>query len=345
MTGNRPSLERVRVSVQAMSKDQQDVVTDLKLPLRALRAFETAARHLSFTKAAAELHVTTGAVSHQIKILEDALGVKLFHRSNNALSLTAAGADFLPDIRESFRLLGRAAERVAARADATRLVLAVPPTLGSRWLAPRIPRFSREHRDIVVDVIAANAMQDLAHTGFDIAVRYGPIPQVGYDSELVVVDEVFPVCSPRLCEGSRPLRMPGDLNRFTLLHYPCLLKDHVFADWSTWLALAGVDDLSAARNLTFYPGTMAIDAAVAGAGVALGKGIVATDDLMSGRLIRPFDIDVGLRSEHHLVFPKATRNHPSHMAVREWLKAELLASNRELKTLKREKANSLLSAV
>ena len=244
--------------------------------------------------------------------------------------MTAAGADFLPDVRESFRLLNRATERVAARVDAARLVLAVPPTLGSRWLAPRIARFSRHRRDIVLDVVAANATEDLSHTGFDVAIRYGPVPQVGYESELVVVDEVFPVCSPQLCKGSRPLRKPADLKRFTLLHYPCLLKDHVFADWATWLALAGVDGMSNQLSLTFYPGTIAIDAAVAGAGVALGKGIVAIDDLLSGRLVRPFDIDVGLRCEHHLVYPKAARNHPSHVAVREWLKAELLASCREL---------------
>jgi LysR family glycine cleavage system transcriptional activator len=322
---------RVRKKAQKVDKSLPDAM-DSKLPLKALRAFDAAARHLSFTKAADQLHVTTGAVSHQIKMLEDALGVRLFHRSNNTLSLTAAGADFLPDIRESFRLLNRATERVAARADAARLVLAVPPTLGSRWLAPRISRFSRQRNDIVVDVVAANAMEDLGRTGFDVAVRYGPVPQVGYESELVVVDEVFPVCSPRLCKGSRPLRKPADLKRFTLLHYPCLLKDHVFADWNTWLALAGVDGLSSSRSLTFYPGTMAIDAAVAGAGVALGKGIVATDDLLFGRLVRPFDIDVGLRCEHHLVFPKATRNHPSHVAVREWLKAELLTSSRALKS-------------
>ena len=328
--GQLPAPEHTRKKVKA-EKSSPDAM-DSKLPLKALRAFDAAARHLSFTKAADEIHVTTGAVSHQIKMLEDALGVKLFHRSNNSLSLTAAGADFLPDIRESFRLLNRATERVAARADAARLVLAVPPTLGSRWLAPRISRFSRLRSDIVVDVVAANAMEDLSHTGFDVAVRYGPVPQVGYESELVVVDEVFPVCSPRLCKGSRALRKPADLKRFTLLHYPCLLKDYVFADWATWLALAGVDGLGNPRSLTFYPGTMAIDAAVAGAGVALGKGIVATDDLLCGRLVRPFDIDVGLRCEHHLVFPKATRNHPSHIAVRDWLKAELLASSRALKS-------------
>ena len=322
--------ERVQVTARGGAKNPPDCAMDAKLPLKALRAFDVAARHLSFTKAADELHVTTGAVSYQIKMLEDVLGVRLFHRSNNSLSLTAAGADFLPDVRESFRLLNRATERVAARVDAARLVLAVPPTLGSRWLAPRIARFSRQRRDIVLDVVAANATEDLSHTGFDVAIRYGPVPQVGYELELVVVDEVFPVCSPQLCKGSRPLRKPADLKRFTLLHYPCLLKDHVFADWATWLALAGVEGKSNQLSLTFYPGTIAIDAAVAGAGVALGKGIVAIDDLLSGRLVRPFDIDVGLRCEHHLVYPKAARNHPSHVAVREWLKAELLASSRAL---------------
>lgn len=325
--------ERVGEPAPNVSRGRHDGTMDLKVPLKALRAFAAAARHLSFTKAADELHVTTGAVSHQIKMLEDALGVKLFHRGSNSLALTAAGTDFLPDVRESFRLLNRATERVAARAGATRLVLAVPPTLGSKWLASRILRFSSRRADIVVDVIAANAMQDVTHTGFDLAVRYGPVPQAGYESELVVIDTVFPVCSPQLCEGSRPLRTPADLRRFTLLHYPCLLKDHVFTDWSTWLALAGIDDLSGTRNLTFYPGTMAIDAAVAGTGVALGKGIIVADDLMCGRLRRPFNIDVGLRCEHHLVYPKATRNHPAHAALREWLKDELLASSRQLNPL------------
>ena len=149
--------ERVQMTARGGAKSPPDCAMDGKLPLKALRAFEVAARHLSFTKAADELYVTTGAVSYQIKMLEDVLGVRLFQRSNNSLSLTAAGADFLPDVRESFRLLNRATERVAARVDAARLVLAVPPTLGSRWLAPRIARFSRHRRDIVLDVVAANA--------------------------------------------------------------------------------------------------------------------------------------------------------------------------------------------
>lgn len=295
------------------------------VPLKALRAFDAAARHLSFTKAAEELHVTTGAVSHQIRMLEDKLSVRLFHRGNNSLSLTAAGMEFLPDVRESFRLLARATERIASGANTTRLVIAVPPTLGSKWLASRIPRLSHSCRDIVVDVIAANAMHDISHIGFDLAIRYGPIPHAGYESELVALDEIFPVCSPKLATG---LREPADLRVHTLLHYPCLLKDHVFTDWSAWLALAGVDACEAIRGVTFYPGTMAIDAAIAGNGVALGKGIVVADDLAEGRLMRPFDIDVGLRCEHHLVYPRATADHPKHRAVREWLKAELAASGK-----------------
>lgn len=303
---------------------------DRNIPLKAMRAFEAAARHLSFTRAAEELHVTTGAISHQIKTLEDALSVKLFIRANNALSLTVAGTDFLPDVRESFRLLARATERVSARAGATRMVIAVPPTLGSKWLASRILQFSRARNDIIVDVVAANAMHDISHIGFDLALRYGPIPHPGFASELVAEDEVFPVCNPVLCEGAGALREPADLAQHTLLHYPCLLKDHVYVDWSTWLSLAGVEDLVPSRSLTFYPGTMAIDAAVAGNGVALGKGIVVSDDLRSGRLVRPFGIDVGLRCEHHLIFPKAAADHPSHRALREWLKSELLTSSREI---------------
>jgi LysR family glycine cleavage system transcriptional activator len=328
--GKLPEPKRARKNVRSQETTTPDIAADSKLPLKALRAFDAAARYLSFTKAAEELHVTTGAVSHQIKMLEDALGIKLFHRRNNSLTLTAAGADFLPDIRESFRLLNRATERVAARADVARLIIAVPPTLGSRWLAPRVSRFVQQH-DFVVDVVAANALEDIGHTGFDIAIRYGPVPQVGYESELVAVDEVFPVCSPKLCKGRHPLKKLADLRHFTLLHYPCMLKNHVFADWATWLSLAGMEGLDSTRTLTFYPGTMAIDAAVAGTGIALGKAIVVADDLLSGRLVRPFDIDVGLRSEHHIVFPKATRDHPSHVAVREWLKAELLVSSKALK--------------
>ncbi len=303
---------------------------DHDIPLKALRAFEAAARHMSFTKAAEELRVTTGAISHQIKMLEDALKVKLFHRGNQSLTLTAAGAELLPDVRASFRILSRATERLTGRADATRLVIAVPPTFGSRWLASRILRFSRACPDIIVDIVAANPLLDICHTGFDVAVRYGPLPQAGYESELVAIDEIFPVCSPKLREGADRLRTPADLKKHTLLHYPCLLKDHVFTDWRAWLSLAGVEDMDNVQGPTFFPGNMALDAAAAGNGVALGKGLVVADELADGRLIRPFDIDVGLRCEYHLVYPKAALDHPSHRAVRDWLKRELMASNEEL---------------
>ena len=171
--------------------------------------------------------------------------------------------------------------------------------------------------------------EDLSYTGFDVAIRYGPVPQVGYELELVVVDEVFPVCSPQLCKGSRARQKADRSQAFHTAALPLACsRTTCLPTGATWLALAGVDGMSNQLSLTFYPGTIAIDAAVAGAGVALGKGIVAIDDLLSGRLVRPFDIDVGLRCEHHLVYPKAARNHPSHVAVREWLKAELLASSR-----------------
>lgn len=303
---------------------------DHDIPLKALRAFEAAARHMSFTKAAEELRVTTGAISHQIKMLEDALRVKLFHRGNQSLTLTAPGAELLPDVRASFRILSRATERLAGRADGTRLVIAVPPTFGSRWLASRILNFSRTCPDITVDIVAANPLLDVCHTGFDVAIRYGPIPQAGYESELVAIDDIFPVCSPKLCEGADRPRTPADLKKQTLLHYPCMLKDHVFTDWRAWLSLAGVEDVDNVHGPTFFPGNMALDAAVAGNGVALGKGIVVADELADGRLIRLFEIDVGLRCEYHLVYPKAAVDHPSHRAFRDWLKRELRADSEEL---------------
>jgi LysR family glycine cleavage system transcriptional activator len=145
---------------------------------------------------------------------------------------------------------------------------------------------------------------------------------------------VFPVCSPELCHGPHPLREPADLEHHTLLHYPCLLKDHVYTDWASWLSLASVSNVDGTRGLSFYPGPIAIEAAVAGNGVALGKGIVVADDLANGRLIRPFDIDVGLRCEHHLVYPRVTARQPSHRAFRAWLKEELQATSGALATLR-----------
>jgi len=297
-------------------------------PLNALKAFESADRHLSFTKAAAELNVTPAAVSHQVKALEDRLGVSLFHRLTRALRLTDAGRAALPTLGQGFDRLAEAVEQMRAHCESGVLTISVSPSFGALWLVPRLERFRGRHPDIEIRIDGTDRRVDVARGEADVALRYGP---GGY--ERVRVDRLFgqvntPVCSPDLMTGAHPLRRPGDLRHHTLLHIDW--KD-AEASWRMWLLAAGLDDIDPTCGPRFSMESMAVQAALDGHGVALIGDMLVADDLAAGRLVRPFDpgLSTPLTFSYYLLSAKSSAGLPKVEAFREWLLEEARASRPE----------------
>lgn len=290
-------------------------------PLNAVRAFEAAARHLSFTKAAKELHVTQAAISHQVKALEAYLGIKLFRRLNRALVLTEEGQTYLPPVKRIFDHLYDATRRLTENEARGKLTVSVIPSFAARWLVPRLGRFREAQPDIDVRVAPSGHLVDFAREDVDLGIRYGRGRYPGLRVERLMTEDILPVCSPALLEGSRPLKRPSDLRHHTLLH------DEGHAEWRTWLLAAGVDDVDATRGTVFTDSGMLIQAAVAGQGVALARGALAADDLASGRLVRPFDFNLPAEFAYYIVCPEATADQPKVVAFREWLLQESARSS------------------
>ncbi len=300
--------------------------------LNALRAFEAAARHLSFTKAAEELSVTQGAVSHQVKALEEQLGIKLFHRQHQRLLLTATGQDCLPFVREAFDRLAAGFAQVQARDRAGVLTVSVSPNFAAKWLVNRLGRFTAQHPEIDLRISASLNHVAFVRDDIDMAVRHGE----GHWPELHVVrlaaDELFPVCSPRLLEGLRSARRPDDLKHHTLLH----LDDR--RDWLKWFEAAGIGGVDMSRGVVFDQASLIIDAAGDGQGVALARKVLAAGDLLSGRLVRPFGLALPVAYAYYIVCAKPAAERPKVKIFRDWLLAEAAADDEGLEKL--EAANS-----
>lgn len=297
-------------------------------PLNALRAFESAGRHLSFTKAAAELNVTPAAVSHQVKALEELLEVPLFHRLTRALRLTDAGQAALPTLSQAFDALAQGVEQMQAHRDSRVLTISVSPSFGAMWLVPRLERFRMRHPDIEIRIDGTDRRVDLARDNADVALRYGP---GGYSG--VRVDWLFgqvntPVCSPALLNGDTPLRKPEDLRHHTLLHIDW--KD-AEASWRMWLLAAGLHDIDPTRGPRFTQETMAVQAALDGQGVALVGDMLVADELAAGRLVRPFDpnLSTPLSFSYYLLSAQDGTEQPKVAAFRDWLLEAARASRPE----------------
>ncbi|MEM1383531.1 MAG: transcriptional regulator GcvA [Pseudomonadota bacterium] len=290
-------------------------------PLNALRAFEAAGRHLSFTKAAAELNVTPAAVSHQVKALEELLGTPLFRRLTRALRLTEAGQAALPALGQGFDKLATAVEQMRAHAGGGMLTVSVSPSFGALWLVPRLERFRCKHPEIEIRLDGTDRRVDVARGEADMALRYGP---GGYEG--VRVDKLFdqintPVCSPELLNGEKPLGRPDDLRHHTLLHVDW--KD-AEASWRMWLLAAGLPNVDATVGPRFTMETMAVQAALAGHGVALVGDRLVSDHLATGRLIRPFDPSLSTRLSfaYYLLSANDGAELPKVAAFRDWLLEE-----------------------
>ena len=293
-------------------------------PLNALRAFESAGRHLSFTKAAAELNVTPAAISHQVKALEELLEVPLFRRLTRALRLTDAGQAALPTLSQGFDKLAQGVEQMRAHCESGVLTISVSPSFGAMWLVPRLEHFRSRHPDIEIRIDGTDRLVDLARDDADVAVRYGP---GGYNG--VRVDYLFsqvntPVCSPALLSGEHPLGQPDDLRHHTLLHVDW--KD-AEASWRMWLLAAGLHDIDPTRGPRFTMENMAVQAALDGHGVALIGDILVADDLAAGRLVRPFDpsLSTPLKFSYYLLSAKDSAEQPKVAAFRDWLLEEARA--------------------
>lgn len=292
--------------------------------LTALRAFEAAARHLNFTRAAAELHVTPAAVSHQVRQLEDWLGTKLFTRKARAVQLTSAGQTLLPGVRDGLGQLAGAVERVRRREGRRQLVISMAPSFAAKWLVPRLDGFRRRHPDIDVRIDSNGQLVDFAREDVDIAIRYGEGGYPGLSVEPLVCYRSFPVCSPGLLDGDHPLRVPADLAHHTLLHVHWLCCDATAPEWAMWLKAAGAETVDWSRGPVFSDEANAVAAAVAGHGVALVNGFLAADDLTAGRLVRPFAVElVDDGYGYWLVIPPALKDEAPVRAFRDWLLGEM----------------------
>jgi LysR family glycine cleavage system transcriptional activator len=292
-------------------------------PLNALRAFEAAARHLSFTKAAEELFVTQAAVSHQVKALEETLGIQLFRRFNRRLMLTDAGQAYLPALTEAFDGIDSASRRLRAEDEAGPLKVSVANSLAAKWLLPRLPRFQKRHPEIDVVVSASDLSVDFSRDDFDMGIRFGRGDYPGLRVDLLMRDWVFPLCSPALMDGPHPLQSPADLKRHTLLHEERTRGE--FPGWSEWLETVGVSDVNPERGPVYSHASLVLQAAIDGQGVALTRGSLAALDLEARRLVQPFGPALPSSFSCYVVTPPAATDRPKVKAFRDWLFEEVEA--------------------
>ena len=293
-------------------------------PLNAVRAFEAAARHLSFTKAAEELSVTQAAVSHQVKALEERLQVPLFRRLNRGLVLTEAGGSYLRELEDILDRLEQATERLRASEATGILTVSTSTSFAAKWLVPRLQRFRDRRPDIDVRIDADDSLTDFRRDNVDIAIRYGRGVYPGLSSVQLLQDIVFPVCSPKLLEGGHPLREPSDLKHFTLLH-----DQGVVEDWRTWLRTAGVTDVEPTRGPVFSHSAMLIEAAIAGQGVALARRSMVARDVREGRLVQPFPLSLKAEFSYWVVCPQSAAEKPKIAEFRAWLLDEAASESGE----------------
>ena len=302
-------------------------------PLNALRAFEAAARHLSLTKAAVELSVTPAALSHQIRGLEDHLGVKLFDRGVRSIALTAAGKALHPGLQAGFLHIRDALASLSRLGDLRVLVISTSPGFTSKWLAPRLWRFSIAHPEIDVRVSSSLNNANFITDGVDAAVRNLAVDAAQDETlevEKLVDLRLAPVCSPAFAKKHGPFRSPGMLKGLPLIHDESLLARAAVPSWADWLAAAGVRDADVSRGLRFNSADHALEAAAEGAGVLLTFDALAHDDLRAGRLVMPFDLALPSGRCYAFVCPKNRRDSANVQALRAWLREEAAAFRRRL---------------
>ena len=290
-------------------------------PLHALRAFEAAARNMSFSRAAEELGVSPAAVSQQIQQIEEYAGQPMFKRLTRRVELTDAGAAAMPLVTEAMSLFLEAARVMRLPLRGKRVSVSVAPSFASKWLVPRLERFNERHPDIEIWVLADMALTDFAIADIDVAIRYGPGGYPEVHAERLLSESVVPLCSPSLVE--KGLKTPADLLGVSLLHDESADRDPSCPTWPMWLAARGIDAVDGKRGLRLNQSSLVIEAAVAGKGVALAKRQLAAADIAAGNLVAPFEGDVQpLNFAYWLIWRKGRTMSPGLKALLDWLREE-----------------------
>ena len=284
-------------------------------PLTALRAFEAAARHMSFAKAAHELSVTPAALSFQIKSLEEHLGQPLFHRLNRAVELTEAGRTLLPGTSDGFNALSAAWSGVRRLTDATSLTVTAGPAFTAKWLAPRLYAFAQAHPEIELRFSASLRIMDFNRDDIDVAIRFGYGPETGLFSQPLADEWMTPVMTPSL---AREVSSPSDLLRVPLFHDDSVAFLTPPCDWNAWFRAAGMttDVTSGPR---FSQADHAIDAALSGGGAVLARISLAHQDIIGGRLVAPFDVAISTKAHFRFICPKGSETRPQVAAFKDWI--------------------------
>jgi LysR family glycine cleavage system transcriptional activator len=296
-------------------------------PLNAIKAFEAAARSQSFTRAAEELNVTQGAVSHQVKALEAILGIKLFNRERQRLAITEAGREYLAVVRDALDRIAVGTDRLVQRQSSGTLTVSTSPDFAAKWLVYRLGRFAECHPEINLRVSATAHQVDFAREDVDVAVRHGEGKWPGLEVVRLCPERLFPVCSPKLIAGRNRIITASDLLRFPLLR----LGD--WNTWSRWFEAAGVLAGPVAHGPTLNSASMLIDAAVDGQGIALARTTLAAWDILNRRLVKPIDISLRMSNTYWIVCPEVSSTVPKIATFRNWLLAEAAEDTRRLKTI------------
>jgi LysR family glycine cleavage system transcriptional activator len=293
-------------------------------PLTTLRSFEAAARLASFSKAGEELNVTHGAVSRAIRQLEDHLGIKLFIRRTRQVVLTPTGAVYAAGVRDVLERLSAATLALARDEAKGDLTVSTLDSFASKWLVPRLYRFRRAHPPIDVRLVTSDRQSDFGSDGVDIAIRFGTGNYPGLASSLLLEEDIFPVCRPHFLDGAHPLRKPADLRHHTLIH------DDYSISWAMWLEMAGVKEIDPSRGPTFLSSDLAIQAAIQGDGIALARSALVEDDLLAGRLVKPFELSLPGVMAYYVVCPIRSLERKKVRAFRDWLLDETAEAAKEL---------------
>ena len=282
-------------------------------PLNSLKSFEAAGRLLSFTRAANELNVTQAAVSHQIKVIEDFLGLSLFIRYPRKLALTEQGRLLLPEVIEAFDKVSNAIGAISQEPSSKMISVRLAPSFAAKWLSPRLKYFWLQHPEIDLCLYHAHPAVEFDREQIDIAVTYGKGDWPGVVADPILSLDFYPVCTPAFMSNDRPLSNINNLRYYSLLH------DANYECWSDWLKLAGLHQINANKGTIIDDTNVLIQAAVDGQGVALGSSTFVQDLLDSGRLIKPFDITLVNEFAYYVVCPEAHLKNPSVQAFKDWL--------------------------
>lgn len=292
------------------------------LPLNALRAFDAAARHLSFKKAAEEISVTPAAISQQIRSLEEYLGIQLFLRDKNDLRLTRQAELALPSLELGFENFEKSVDILQESEKDNDLRLSLSPSFASKWLIPRLGRFHDQNEEIAVRVSASMDLVNFRNTDFDLAVRYGRGNYPGLYVEELMKEEVFPVCSPELIIGDNSIKTYEDLRTITLIHDDSSLEDESCPKWDMWLKAVGITLPKGSKRIHFNTTQLTLEAALAGRGVAIAKGTIAKDDLEKGKLVRLFARALPVDFAYYIVCPENRKDIPKVKSFINWLREE-----------------------